>query len=237
MDDIEILQLDELEEGHFWYKARKIQLNKWFKQFNNSQLMVLDLGSATGGNTLHISQMGHSVTSVEYSDIGIRIQNAKGIRAIQADARSLPFKDESFEVLVCLDVLEHITEDAVVANEICRVLAPGGYFLISVPEDPKLWSAHDVAVNHVRRYTKGEMCGVLSEAKLEVDEIWSTLYLLRPMIIIARKFSKGSNLTKLNPFVNYVLYLICRFELSLPKCPRKGVTMWISGQKSLFKAN
>lgn len=237
MDDIEIQHLDELEASHFWYKARKIQLNKWFKQFNQSELKVLDLGSATGGNTLHIASMGHSVTSVEYSDLGIKIQYGKGIHAIQADARSLPFEDGSFDVLICLDVLEHIIEDSVVASEIYRVLAPGGYFLISVPEDPKLWSAHDNSVNHVRRYTKAGMYGVLSESKLWIDEIWSTLYLLRPVVVIARKFTKGSNLTKLNPFVNKVLFLICWLELALPKYPRKGVTMWISGKKLLFEAN
>lgn len=237
MDDIEIRQLDQLEASHFWYKARKIQLNKWFKEFNESDLIVLDLGSATGGNTLHITSMGHSVTSVEYSDIGISIQNAKGIPAIQADARSLPFANGTFDVVVCLDVLEHIIEDYVVASEIYRVLAPNGHFLISVPEDPKLWSAHDTSVNHVRRYTKGGMYSVLSESKLWVNQIWSTLYLLRPMIVIARKFTEGSNLTKLNPFVNKVLYLICRLELSLPKYPLNGVTMWISGQKILVEEN
>ena len=231
MDDSEIQQLNDLEASHFWYKARKTQLTLWFQKFNGLELRVLDLGSASGGNTMHLASMGHLVTSVEYSSVGIEIQKTKGIPAIQADARNLPFRDGSFDVVVCLDVLEHIVEDYEVAREIYRVLAPTGYFLISVPEDPKLWSTHDTAVNHVRRYSKVSLYQVLSESKLSIHDIWSTLYFLRPLIRAARKFTEGSNLTRLNPIVNWALYFICSFELLLPKFHHKGVTLWASGQK------
>ncbi|NDB60596.1 class I SAM-dependent methyltransferase [bacterium] len=154
MDDIEIAHLDELESSHFWYKARKDQLTNWMKFLNCESLNILDLGSASGGNTLHLINLGHNVTSVEYSDIGVRLQHGKGISAIQADARCLPFSDESFDVIICLDVLEHIKEDYKVAAEINRLLTRNGHFLISVPQDPNLWSDHDVSVNHIRRYAK-----------------------------------------------------------------------------------
>lgn len=116
---------------------RKNQLSAWFSEIN-SGLQVFDLGSATGANSLHISGMGHYVTSVEFSDIGVAIQQQKGIKVVQADARRLPFQDSSFDLIVCLDVLEHIVEDDLAASEIFRVLKPGGSFLISVPEDPRL---------------------------------------------------------------------------------------------------
>ena len=120
-------QLDELESSHFWYRARKLQLSRWFSgQVTN--LQVLDLGSATGGNTQYISSMGYDVTSVEYSEIGVPIQKNKGISVIQADARDLPFPESTFDIVVCLDVIEHIAEDRLVASEIHRVLKLGGNF-------------------------------------------------------------------------------------------------------------
>ena len=223
-------QLDDLELSHFWYRARKLQLAQWFSG-QKQHLQVLDLGSATGGNTLHISSLGHEVTSVEYSQIGVLIQQDKGIPVVQADARDLPFSDLFFDIVVCLDVLEHIIEDRLVASEIHRVLKPGGKFLVSVPEDPGLWSAHDVAVNHVRRYSKAALIEVIGATGLRIEKVWSTLVYLRPAVILARRFSKGSSLAPMNSILNSFMFQICRMEILLPKIQRKGVTIWIEGVK------
>ena len=230
MDDSEIQQLDDLESSHFWYRARKLQLARWFSS-QESHLHVLDLGSATGGNTLHISSLGHEVTSVEYSQIGVQIQKNKGIPVIQADARELPFPESIFDVVVCLDVLEHIVEDKIVASEIFRVLKPGGKFLISVPEDPKLWSDHDVTANHVRRYSKKALAEVIESSGLISSNIWSTLVLLRPAVIVARRSSIGSSATRINSILNFFLFQICKVEIFLPRNKMQGVTIWVDGTK------
>lgn len=230
MDDSEIQQLDALESWHFCYRARKLQLAKWFLG-QRQHLRVLDLGSATGGNTLHISSLGHEVTSVEYSQIGVLIQQNKGIPVVQADARDLPFSDSSFDVVICLDVLEHVAEDGLVASEIHRVLKPGGKFLVSVPEDPNLWSAHDVAVNHVRRYSKSDLIEVIEASGLRFEKVCSTLVYLRPAVVLARRFSRGSSLGRMNSLMNSVLFQICRIEILLPRTQMKGVTLWIEGVK------
>lgn len=230
MDDKEIQQLDDLESIHFWYRARKLQLSRWFL-VHKSCLQVLDLGSATGGNTLHLSSLGHDVTSLEYSDIGVEIQKIKGITVIQADARNLPFPDSYFDIVVCLDVIEHIAEDHLVTSEIFRVLKPGGKFLISVPEGPSLWNAHDVAVNHVRRYSRTALLEVVESSGLKVHKVWSTLVYLRPIVKLTRRFSKGSNLKMMNPTINFLLFQICKFEILIPKSRMKGVTLWVDGNK------
>ncbi len=237
MDDAEIRSLDELESSHFWYKVRKDQLTKWFSNHKGRNLRILDLGSATGGNTLHLIQLGHRVTSVENSGVGLSIQQSKGIPAVNADARSLPFVDESFDVVICLDLLEHVQEDHKVVEEISRVLVPGGHFLISVPQDPKLWSDHDVSVNHLRRYTKEVLIQVVAVPNLCNFKIWSTIYFLRPLILMARKFTKGSSLRKIGTLPNQIMYYICKLELFLPSYQGSGVTLWMSGQKNSNATN
>jgi SAM-dependent methyltransferase len=230
VDDSEIQHLDDLESTHFWYRARKIQLSRWFSG-QGLNLRVLDLGSATGGNTIHISSMGHEVLSAEYSRIGVQIQRNKGIPVIKADARNLPFPESTFDIVICLDVLEHIVEHDLVAAEIFRVLKPGGKFLISVPEDPKLWSAHDIAANHVRRYSKASLFEVIQSSGLKSLNTWSTLFLLRPAVILSRRSSKGSSFGRLNSAINFLLFQICRVELFLPRNKMKGVTIWMDGIK------
>ncbi len=62
---------------------------------------------------------------------------------VQADARDLPFGDDSFDVIVCSHVLEHIPEDVTVAHEMARVLTQDGVALIQVPADPNLETTHE----------------------------------------------------------------------------------------------
>jgi SAM-dependent methyltransferase len=70
---------------------------------------------------------------------------------IRGDATNLPFDGESFDLLVCLHVLEHIEDDRAAIHEFFRVLVPGGKALIQVPpsdldetfEDPALTTPED----------------------------------------------------------------------------------------------
>ena len=208
-----------------------MQLTRWLTKNTDKDSLILDLGSATGGNSLHMMNLGLNVVSVEFSDYGVQVQRSKGLDVIQADAKSLPFTSDNFDLVVCLDVLEHIEEDYLATKEIHRILKPSGKFLFSVPEDPKLWSEHDVAVNHVRRYTKESLSNLVINAELKIENSWSSLVLLRPIVKFSRKFSKGSQLRPLNRFVNLILLLICRLENAFIKHNYKGVTLWIDGVK------
>lgn len=232
MDDLEIKMLDTLESYHWWYVIRKEYLISWASGLPTGA-HILDLGSATGGNTILLRDLGFIVTSLEFSKVGVDIQVTKGINVIQGDARALPFADNTFDAIICLDVLEHIWEDTQVLEEMCRVLEYKGKFLITVPEDPKLWSSHDEAVNHVRRYSKKELSTKVEKAGLRFSRIWSGNILLRPLIATARKFTSGSNAKPTNFIVNSCLLLVCRFEKSLKITFLPGVTLWIEGVRNV----
>lgn len=71
---------------------------------------------------------------------------------VRADGRQLPFKDESFDVVLCLDVLEHILADFRLIREFVRVLECGGKLLATAPAHRWLWSSRDYTAGHCRRY-------------------------------------------------------------------------------------
>lgn len=71
-----------------------------------------------------------------------------------ADADALPFRDGSFDLVGSFDVLEHLDDDAAGVAEQRRILRDDGRMVTAVPADPRLWSAHDEAVGHRRRYTR-----------------------------------------------------------------------------------
>src|SRR6201995_2251410 len=88
------------------------------------------------------------------------------------------------------------------AQEITRVLRHGGTALIAVPADMALWSAHDEAVDHVRRYSRETLTSVIAKGGLVIEDTWSWNVLLRPAVKLRRKSSEGSDLDNVNPLVN-----------------------------------
>ncbi len=105
---------------------------------------------------------------------------------MQARLEALPFASASFEVAFALDVLEHLPDERPALRELHRVLQAGGYLIVSVPAYSWLWSKHDVALAHYRRYTARELQARLCEAGFQVQRLSYALGALLPLIALAR---------------------------------------------------
>ena len=80
------------------------------------------------------------------------------------DATNLPFKDQSFDVIICSEVMEHIPEDIMAAKELIRILKPGKILAVSIPSfwpEKICWALSkeytDAAMGHVRIYKKKKL--------------------------------------------------------------------------------
>ena len=230
MDSTEIQNLADLESVHWWYLLRSESVTRWSRSLPSGST-ILDVGSASGGNTILLSELGFDLTSLEMSDLGVELQLKRGISVIRGDATNLPFQSESFDAVLCLDVLEHIEDDVSALKEMYRVTKQGGKFLFSVPEDPKLWSDHDEAVSHVRRYLRNDFENKISEAGFQISHTRSSVVSLKWPIKIYRLFSKGSSLKKENFVINLLLYKLGQFERVVVPSRISGVTLWSEGTK------
>ncbi|MEV0581656.1 class I SAM-dependent methyltransferase [Nonomuraea sp. NPDC050310] len=229
METTEIRRLVQLEETHWWYRERRAILRKELRSLKPGR--AVDIGAAGGGNTRVIAKAGWRATATDFSDLAVEVARERGLDAVQADARKLPFEDGEADLVTAFDVLEHIEEDDRVAAEIARVLRPGGTALIAVPCDMALWSAHDEAVGHVRRYAKDELVRVVTGAGLVVERVWSWNVLLRPVVVLRRKRSTGSDLEELSGLVNAGLTAIITLERYLPVKGLPGVTLFLRAHK------
>lgn len=229
MDASEIETLDRLESIHWWYESRRRLLSNWTLSLIPA-CDILDLGSASGGNTKVLLDLGFQVTSLEFSQVGVDLQKAKGIKVIKGDARNTGLRSSTFDAVICLDVLEHIEEDFQVILEILRVSKPGAKFLFSVPEDPTLWSSHDEAVSHVRRYTREQFQKLLMENGLSIVDVWSTNIFIKPLVRIARHFTSGSNLGPVPVPINWMLLQVSELEHFFNLKKRSGITLWATGE-------
>jgi SAM-dependent methyltransferase len=162
VEGTEVRKLAALEDAHWWYRERRHLLGRMIDGLRPGT--ALDIGAAGGGNTRVLRSAGWSVSALEYGADGAEVAAERGLAVVRGDATALPVADASLDLVVAFDVLEHIVDDDTAVDEVRRVLRPGGRFLIAVPADPKLWSDHDVAVDHVRRYTRVTLRDVLERA-------------------------------------------------------------------------
>ena len=189
------------------------------------------MGAAGGGNTRVLRAAGWSVAALEYGDDGAEVAARRGLDVVRADATSLPLAEESLDLVVAFDVLEHILDHDAAVADVHRVLRPGGTFLVAVPADPRLWSEHDVAVDHVRRYTRVTLRDVLERGGFEVESMTSWNVLLRPVVALRRRTSSGSDLADLHPLVNTGLRAIVTAERYLPVKRMPGVTLLVTARR------
>lgn len=223
MDHAEIRTLAELEDEHWWYRERRHLLAADLAQLDPGT--ALDIGAAGGGNTRVLRAAGWKALALEYGAVGAQIASDRGLPVIRADATALPCAQDGMDAVVAYDVLEHIEDDDAAVREIHRVLRPGGLALIAVPADPRLWSAHDEAVDHVRRYTQMELLDLFSRNGFTVEQVRSWNVLLRPVVTLRRRASSGSDLERLHPVVNRALRAIVALERVLPVSRWPGVSL------------
>ncbi|WP_406042173.1 class I SAM-dependent methyltransferase [Micromonospora sp. NBC_00898] len=234
MEATEIRKLAALEDTHWWYRERRALLRRALRRLaaaGTRPERALDIGAAGGGNTRVLRAHGWRPLALEYSAEGAGGARERGLDVIRADARCLPVPSASLGLVVAFDILEHFDEDHLAAAEIRRTLRPGGTALIAVPCDMRLWSAHDVAVGHVRRYDRASLRAVVEKAGLVVDELWSWNVVLRPVAAWRRRRSTGSDLDDLHPVVNLGLRTIITAERYLPVRSLPGVSLMLRAHR------
>lgn len=230
MDAAELRTLAAIEDRHWWYRERRNLLARELRRLRGPGI-ALDIGAAAGGNTRVLRDFGWRPVAVEYTHVAARIASERGISVVRGDARELPVGTGSVDLVTALDVLEHIEEDYLAAAEITRVLRPGGTALIAVPADMALWSAHDEAVGHVRRYTRDMLTAVVAKGGLVVEDLWSWNVLLRPAVRLHRKSSTGSDHDDVNPLLNAGLMTVITIERYLPVKSLPGVSLFLRARR------
>jgi SAM-dependent methyltransferase len=230
MDTAELGLLTSLEDRHWWYKERRAILGRELRRLADPGL-ALDIGAAGGGNTRVLTAHGWRAVAIDYADSVAGVARARGVPAMRADARELPVRSGTCGLLTAFDVLEHIDEDYLAAAEMARVLRPGAVALIAVPCDMALWSAHDEAVGHVRRYSRSGLASCIEKAGLTIERMWSWNVLLRPAVALRRKSSAGSDLGEVSALANGLLTAVITTERYLPVKSWPGVSLMVRARR------
>jgi SAM-dependent methyltransferase len=184
---------------HWWYRARRALMADLLAGELAPGATVVDVGCGTGDNLGALDGVaGRTVAGVELSEYAVRHapRSAGGRgRAGVARAEHLPFPTACADLVTSMDVIEHLDDDAALA-EYRRVVRSGGLVLLTVPAYQWLWSDHDTWAAHRRRYSRRTLVAAVERAGLLTRRVtYFNSFLVPPAAVLrrtpARRLVKG----------------------------------------------
>lgn len=158
-----------LWERHWWWRSREAYLLGWLERLSDGDLRILDVGCGDGlffdrlerfGRVEGLEPDASLVTDPRWRDrIRVGLLGDGGV------------PESAYDLVLMLDVLEHIEDDGAALLGVRSALRPGGRFLLTVPALGWLWSRHDERNHHFRRYDRQGITGLLRSAGFEVETV------------------------------------------------------------------
>ncbi len=179
-------QIQAIEQTHWWYVARRKIVFDWvFRTLADyPAARVLDIGCGTGFNMEQVrARYGSQVVGLDLSTDALTFCRSRNLPdLVDGDSTRSPFRSASFDVIMALDLIEHLDDDQAALREVARLLRPGGAVIIFTPAFNFLWGLQDEVSHHRRRYTAGELRRKLDRAGLCVGKLSYANMALFPLI-------------------------------------------------------
>jgi SAM-dependent methyltransferase len=161
-----------VDEHHWWYRGRRRIIRA---ELNRLALppdaRVLDAGCGSGRTLQELVDYGE-VSGLELNAEAAALARERDLGEIVVGRlEDLPWSEEAFDLITCLDVIEHVPDDVAALVELRRVCRRGGWLLVTVPAYQALWSRHDEANHHYRRYSRRSLIRAAGAAGWTVTRV------------------------------------------------------------------
>ena len=147
------------EDDYWWFKGRRAYLEQVILQYvgQRNNLKICEVGCGSGGNLTMLAHHG-IVDAVEMESYAQQYALSREITNVSKVLvgylpDNIPLVGP-YEVVCCFDVIEHVEDDLDAIAALKQLVKPaGGVLVVTVPAYQWMWSSHDVANQHFRRYT------------------------------------------------------------------------------------
>ena len=177
------------KEG-WWEVERARFIRRRVRKMISPDALIADLGCGRGQLLGNGSLPARIVVNVD-SHIWDEWKHCAGILHVCASTDALPFRAGAFDLVGSFDVLEHLPDDVSGLREQTRVVRPGGRVVTAVPADERLWSPHDEAVGHHRRYSPDSFRSLSQTVGLHIDSTTHFFSFLWPPAWLTRQASSS----------------------------------------------
>lgn len=189
MERIVYDRMAELDELHWWYRARREVLAALIRRraMPPPNARLLEVGCGTGHNVAMLERFG-TVDAIEMDSAARAVAEKRLGRPVgSAMLPELPgIARQHYDLVGAFDVVEHVEDDRAAIATLGQCLKPGGRLVISVPAHQWMWSAHDDANHHKRRYSKASLRRLIEDSPLKLEAIGYFNSLLFPAAVAAR---------------------------------------------------
>lgn len=215
----------KVESFHWWFVVRRKLLKFLLRSISiPKNCLAIDIGCGTGSNLKTLASAGLDAIGLDRSIYALTLFKKKAnLPLLAGDLNRLPIKTKSIGLIVAMDILEHLDDDANGIRELYRALGKGGILIITVPAFKSLWGIQDVVTGHKRRYSKKETVNKLCEGGFNIlKSSYFNFFLFFP-ILIARRIIRllGFKIDSENevnfPLINFFLKVIFSLELYVLK--------------------
>ena len=215
---------NRVEEQHWWFQARRAIVVSLLASFAPPGRVrrVLDIGCGTGMMMNALQPFG-DIFGIDPDEQAVAFSRAKVDVPDRVCEGRLPDglpRDQRFEIVTLLDVLEHVEDDVRSLCAIRATLDRGGILFITVPAFGALWSGHDEINQHKRRYTMGELKRKLHGTGFTILKCSYFNTFLFPAAVALKVYSRlrwrgvaRSHIESVpKPWINAALYRVFAFE-------------------------
>ncbi|MFZ5444918.1 MAG: class I SAM-dependent methyltransferase [Myxococcota bacterium] len=236
---------DRLEDRHWWFEGRRRVIREVMQRhlLPRAQRRILDVGCGTGGMFPLLSEFGEVDGAEAAPDALERARRKFPLRRIESCALPDQVPEGQWDVVTAFDVIEHLDEPIASLRTMRSRLPWDGQMVITVPAFQFLWSRHDEANHHRRRYSRLQLVSELSSAGLKVTFVSYFNTVLFPAVAGVRLLEKllpsrveaaGADLEETKEPINRLLTTIFgaeRFAVGRTQLPF-GVSLIAVAQKA-----
>jgi ubiquinone/menaquinone biosynthesis C-methylase UbiE len=220
--------IDRASRLHAWLELERIE--------KDQSAVILEIGSSSGYLLKEIKAFSPGSYLIGSDCIPEPLEKISekipGIPLIQFDLVNCPLPDTSVDVVVALNVLEHIKDDEAALKQIYRILKPGGYAIIELPANSQLYDFYDEQLKHFRRYDLRGLTQMSLGCGFVVSKSTHLGFCIYPAFKLIKLQNKRKNKyldsnqkqitmkTQIRfggPIVNRILFTLMLFELYLGK--------------------
>ena len=238
------------QQSRHWYYSTKIywvrKLLQRYRCFTTGSLSISDWGAGNGIiglSTFTFFEVSSMEASLDLIDTGytkdIIHDSARNLRYLRK-----PEIGKKYNILMAIDVVEHINDDKGFVGLLERHMDKGSFLILAAPALDLLWSRHDIYLEHYRRYDRNSLESICASANLELLDSGYLFTITLPLVLIIRLIkrlilpSEGtvSDMSILPATLNYILKSTLRLETFLKlhfklfaKVP--GSTVFVVAQK------
>jgi len=194
MDSQLIEQMHAIGEHHWWFQARQQIILALLRRYERRQgpLTACDLGCGTGQMLKALAAQAFITCGMDPAPEAVEFARRRGAGDIRQGhlPDQIPFAGRHFDLVLLLDVLEHIVDDAAALARAAELVGRDGLLICTVPAGKFLWSARDARHGHQRRYNRAGLQRLFANRGLRIEKLSYFNTLLFPIAVAHRLLAR-----------------------------------------------